>query len=404
MPSIKFTAAKIKFLEPVPEKQVDYFDEDLAGFFVRVSPRGRKSFGVMYRVKGRFRRLTIGTYPLLSLADARAKALEALREAKLGRDPAEEKQQERTAPTFESVALEYLEKHAKPKKKSWKEDERIINRYLLPEFGNQHAADITRRAVREYLERKAAANAPIMANQIRAIMRKIYNWAISADIVENNPVFLVPAPAKARARERVLTDDELRRIWEMVEADTKDADAAHRKHRTLTAGMIKLRILTAQRGGEIVALEWSELDMSAGWWTIPAEKSKNGLSHRVPLSSMALDVICEMKAAAGDTCTKFVFPDFKGDFHVRAPQKGLQRIQKATGIDFVGHDFRRTTSSKMTGMGIPRLTVAKILNHAQAGNTKIYDRHSYDAEKRDALELWAKRLAEIVGLSESTMA
>lgn len=396
MPSIKFTAAKIKFLEPVPDKQVDYFDEDLSGFFVRVSPRGRKSFGVMYRIGGRFRRLTIGTYPLLSLADARAEALKALRGAKLGQDPAIEKQEEREAPTFEEVALEYVEKHAKPKKKSWKEDVRMINRYLLPEFGKQRAADIQRRAVREYLERKAAANAPIMANRLRSLMRKIYNWAISSDILENNPVFLVPVPAKANKRERVLKEEELRRIWHFLESDAKNADNVNGKRRALGACLIKLRILTAQRGGEIVAMEWSELDMDTNWWTIPPDKSKNGLSHRVPLNPAILKVLDEVKAITGDLRSKFIFPNPTGERHVSNPQRYLQQIQKATGIDFVGHDFRRTTASMITGMGIPRLTVSRILNHTEAGVTNIYDRYSYDTEKREALEIWAKRLEKIV--------
>jgi len=402
MPSIKFTAAKIKFLEPVPGKQVDYFDEDMSGFFVRVSQRGKKSFGVTYRVGNRFRRLTIGTYPLLSLADARTKALQALRDAQLGQDPATEKQEERNAPTFEAVAREYLEKHAKPKKKSWKEDERMIIKYLLPEFGKQYAADISRRTIREYLERKAAANAPIMANRIRALLQKIYNWAISADILENNPVFLVPVPAKARKRERVLTEDELRRVWYALEDDVKNSDRECLKSKTLSAGITKLRILTAQRGGEIMAMEWAEVDMDACWWTIPARKVKNELTHRVPLSSATLKVLREMKAVVGDSCSKFVFPSPKGDTHIGELQKALQRIRKATGIDFVGHDFRRTASSLMTGMRIPRLTVSKILNHAEAGVTTIYDRHSYDAEKREALETWAAYLEKIVSEDPKT--
>jgi len=396
MPSIKFTAAKIKFLEPVSGKQVDYFDKDLPGFFVRVSPRGRKSFGVMYRTGTRLRRLTIGIYPLLSLADARIEAIKALRSSELGEDPAFEKQEERHAPTFESVASEYLEKHAKPKKKSWKEDERIINRYLLPEFGKQHAADITRRAIREYLERKAAANAPIMANRIRALLQKIFNWAISADILENNPVFLVPVPAKANKRDRVLTEEELKHVWYALEEDVKHSDLECRKSKTISAGITKLCILTAQRGGEVRAMEWSELDMDNGWWTIPAVKVKNGLSHRVPLSLAALSVIGEMKAAVCDISSKFVFPSPKGNTHINNLQKALQRIQKATGIDFVGHDFRRTAASMMTGMGIPRLTVSKILNHAESGITSVYDRHSYDTEKREALEAWAMRLEKII--------
>ena len=396
MPSIKFTAARIKFLEPVPGKQVDYFDKDMSGFFVRVSPRGRKSFGVMYRTGTRFRRLTIGTYPLLSLADARQEAVKALRSSELGHDPATEKHEERHASTFEEVAAEYLEKHAKPKKKSWKEDERIINRYLLPEFGKQQAASIQRRAIREFLERKAAANAPIMANRIRALLRKIFNWAITTDILDNNPVFLVPAPAKIHQRDRVLTEDELKRVWYALDADVKNSDKEHRKRKTLSAGVSKLRIITAQRGGEVTAMEWKEVDINNSWWTIPAAKAKNGLSHRVPLSPMALTVLHEMKVAAGDVSSDFVFPSPRGNAHINELQKALQRIRKATGIDFVGHDFRRTTASMMTGMGIHRLTVSKILNHVESGVTSVYDRHSYDTEKREALEAWAKRLERIV--------
>jgi len=396
MPTIKFTAAKIKFLEPVPGKQVDYFDESLAGFFVRVSPRGRKSFGVLYRVKGRSRRLTIGRYPVFSLADARAEAIKALRNAKLGQDPADEKQRDRNAQTFEAVCRDYLEKHAKPKKKSWKEDARMINSYLLPEFGKQHAADISRRAIREYLERKAAANAPIQANRIRALLRKIFNWAISFDILENNPVFLVPAPAKARKRERVLTEDELKRLWYALEADANNSVGVDSQSRKYAAGLIKLRILTAQRGGEIANMEWTELDMNTGWWTIPAEKAKNGLSHRVPLSPAALKVIREMKAVAGDTGKKYVFPNPKGDAHRKSIQSDIRQVREAAAIDFTGHDLRRTASSMMTGMGILRLTVSKILNHTEGGVTNIYDRYSYDGEKREALELWANRLEKIV--------
>ena len=401
MPSIKFTAATIKFLKGIPGKQVDYFDEGLHGFYVRVSQQGTKSFGVIYRKAGRLRRLKIGKYPLLSLADARMEALKALRDAELGQDPALEKQEERRAPTFEWVAREYLEKHAKPKKKSWKEDERIINRYLLPEFGSQMVADIPRRAIRECLERKAAAGAPIMANRIRILLRKIFNWAISADILANNPVVLIPAPAKANQRDRVLTEDELRNVWNAIDDDVRNSDRTRRKSKTLSGGISKLRLITAQRGGEVMSIEWSELDLGTGWWTIPKEKAKNGLSHRVPLSQLALTVIREMKAIAGDTQSRFLFPSPKGDMHINNPQKALQRIQKATGINFVGHDFRRTAASMMTGMGIPRLTVSKILNHVESGVTSVYDRHSYDTEKRAALDAWANRLASIVSMKKS---
>lgn len=396
MPSIKFTAAKIKFLEGARGKQVDYFDKALSGFFLRISQDGKKTFGVMYRNCNRLRRLKLGTYPLLSLAKARKAATKALRNADLGQDPAAEKQEDRHAETFEQVALEYLERHAKIKKKSWEEDKRVINKDLLPEFGKQHAKDITRRSVRSFLERKSV-NAPIMANRIRALLRKIFNWAITSEIVESNPVYLVPAPGKEHQRDRVLTEDEIKCVWNAIDTDKNDADDSHKKIKTLSAGIMKLRLLTGQRGAEVMSMEWDELNTETGWWTISGEKTKNGLSHRVPLTAPALTIIREMKAAVEDDAySKFVFPSPKGNTHISNPQKALERIQKATKIDFVGHDFRRTAASLMTGMGIQRLTVKKILNHVEREITAVYDRHSYDMEKREALDTWAKRLMQIV--------
>jgi integrase len=395
MPSIKFSAAKLKFLEGIHGKQVDYFDKSLSGFFLRVSQDGKKSFGVMYRKGGRLRRMKLGTYPLLTLAKARQEAAQALRNAELGLDPAFEKQEARRAPTFEQVAREYLERHAKAKKKSWKEDERVINKELFPGFGERQAKDITRRDVRIFLEHKSAT-APIGANRVRALLRKIFNWAIAADILETNPVHLVPAPGKEHQRDRVLAEEEIRRIWNAIEADSKSADHTHLKVKMLSAGIMKLRLLTAQRGAEVMSIEWDELDMQTGWWTIPGEKTKNSLSHRVPLSAPALTVIREMRLVVGDGRSRFVFPSPKGNTHICNPQKPLVRIQKATDIDFVAHDFRRTAASMMTSMGIPRLTVKKILNHVEQGITAVYDRHSYDMEKREALDAWAKRLTAII--------
>ena len=395
MPTIKFSAAKIKFLEGTHGKQVDFFDKKLAGFFVRISQDGKKSFGVMYRKDGRLRRMKLGTYPLLTLGKARKKATKALREAELGSDPAAEKQEDRKAETFEQVAREYLERHAKIKKKSWKQDERVINRDLVPEFGKQKAKDISRRDVRTFLESKSQT-APVMANRTRALLKKIFNWAIMSEIVESNPVHLIPAPGKEHRRERVLTVDELKKVWNAIDADVKSSDDSHLKMKTLSAGIMKLRLLTAQRGAEVMSMEWNELDLEAGWWTIPGEKTKNGLSHRVPLTTPALRIIRKMRSALGDSESRFVFPSPKNDMHISNPQKALQRIQKATQIDFVGHDFRRTAASMMTGMGISRLTVKKILNHVESDITAVYDRHSYDSEKREALETWSQRLMRIV--------
>jgi integrase len=394
MPKAKFNAAWIKFLKPTSNVQTDYFDKALPGFFLRVSPAGRKSFGVMYRHSGRVRRMTLGTCPPMKLKDARRDATEKLRQAARGEDPATKKAEDRQADAFKTLAADYLERYAKIKKKTWKEDDRIIKNKLLPKIGSIRAKDVTRAQVREILE-EIARTAPIEANRVLACIRKIYNWAISEDLVEANPCDHISAPGEERQRDRVLTEDEIKTLW-------KDLD----NEQLPVASTFKLRLLTAQRGGEVLSVEWKELDLDNAWWTIPAEKTKNGLAHRVPLSPPAVRIFRELRKEQDESKTRkdssWVFPArrFEGDNdHLDTVQKAVERIRERTKIEnFTAHDLRRTAASLMTGMGIPRLTVQKILNHVEPGVTAVYDRHSYDKEKREALEAWNRRL--MVSLSD----
>jgi integrase len=390
MPTVKFNAAWIKFVTATTT-QVDYFDKSLTGFFLRVSPQGRKSFGIMYRHAGRLRRMTFGTFPPMTLKDARKEANQKLRQAANGEDPATERAQQRKADTFQEMALEYVERHAKARKKSWPEDERRINKHLIPIFGNCKAKEITRRDIRPVLE-GMALKTPIEANRVRSLLRKIYNWAILNEIVDANPVTLIPAPGEEKRRQRVLTEDEIKGLWKVLDGQANGMKA-QRKVRMLAAGSLKLRLLTAQRGGEVMGMRWNEVD--SDWWTIPPERSKNGLAHRVPLTPLAIRLLEEMKKLYETTPADFVFPGPRGG-HIENVQKTIQRVRRGAGFHFVGHDLRRTAASLMTGMGIPRLTVSKILNHVEPGVTAVYDRYSYDKEKREALEAWSKRLLVMV--------
>lgn len=388
MPTVNLTALFVEKVKP-NGKRTDYFDDSLPGFSLRVSEKGVKSWCVSYRFAGRWTRFTFATFPVTSLAEARKKAKDALHDVAHGVNPATKKKLDRNAETFDYLAQEYIERHAKTKKRSWEEDQRIIDKELLPVFGGLRAKAITRRDVRALLDRKATT-APIMANRIRAALRKMFNWAILNEIVDANPAYLVPAPGKEKKRERVLTEDEIKRVWAALEK-LREGDKPHRKYRTLTAGSLKLRLLTAQRGDEVQNMEWSELELDAGWWTIPGMKTKNGLTHRVPLTTQSLRIIEEAKRLCEKKPSQFVFPGPRGG-HIENVQKSIQRIRAATGIDFRGHDLRRTAASMMTSMGIARLSVSKILNHVEPGVTAVYDRYGYDREKREALESWNKRL------------
>lgn len=386
MPSINMTAQWVERLKP-PLKRTDYFDAKLKGLGLRASPTGNKVWFVMYRVKGdpTKRRLTLDGYPVLSLADAREAAQATVISARRGFDPGREKQELRTAPTFSDLAVEYIEKYAKKNKRSWKEDARIIRHDLNPKWGKRKAHDIKRRDVIYLLDAIVERGSPIQANRVLALVRKVYNWAISRDIVEFNPCLQVKAPAKEHQRDRVLGEDEIRSLWEAFESQDVHVGS-----------MLKLRLLTAQRGGEIASMEWSDIDLVNAWWTIPADKSKNELSHRVPLSGPSIEILANLKRCAGDSSWVFPSPTSSGR-HIENVQKAAQRVRKAADVDnFVLHDLRRTAASYMTSYGISRLVVSKILNHVEQGVTRVYDRHSYDREKRAALDLWAEKLHAIL--------
>ena len=146
-----------------------------------------------------------------------------------------------------------------------------------------------------------------------------------------------------------------------------------------------------------------EFDLEDNVWTIPAERSKNGQAHRVPLSPLALELISQVKMQAGDSPWLFPSPTATGPVLARSINRAIYKTLPGLAIENITpHDLRRTAASGMTALGIPRLTVSKILNHVETGVTAVYDRHGYDAEKRHALEAWAARLEEIVSGKPAT--
>lgn len=384
MPSIRFTARSIDAFKPPASGQVDYWDQAMPGFGLRLSASGRKSWVTMYRHEGMKRRMTIGTYPTLKLADARGMADDILRDAGHGLDPAALKKAGRKAETFKELAEAYLERYAKKRKRSWKKDEKAIERDLNPAFGNRKAKSIKRQDVVHLLERIVERGAPIQANRTHEILRRIFNWAIRADEagIEINPAAGIEKPSKENQREKVLTDDEIRAVWKAMEAQTQ-----------LMGAMFKMRLITAQRGGEISHMRWPDID--GDWWTIPGEYSKNGRAHRVPLSLPAVAILEEIRPLTGKQEWVFLSPSCKGP--IWAIWKSTADIRDKSGVEFRPHDLRRTASSFMTGrLGVPRFEVKKILNHVDLDITAVYDRHSYDPEKRRALGAWGDLLEKII--------
>lgn len=395
---MKFTDRQIQNLKPQADRYEVYEDR---GFGIRIAPSGRKTFIYYYRMPGesKKRRLTIGIYPVISLAEAHKEYAAARAMVAQGIDPGTktvaDRIEERKAPTVAILAEEYMEKWAKPRKRSWSEDARILQKDVLPAWGHRKAKDITRRDVIRLLDGIVDRGAGIMANRTLAVVRKMFNFAVNRDIVPLSPCLAVRSPAPEQRRDRVLTTDEICAFWNALAGAKRMAEG--------TKLAFKLQLVTGQRKAEIVSAAWDEIDFTDKWWTIPPEKAKNKMTHRVPLSPLALELLQAAKNITGDS--PWIFPSPRTDRHItpEAVDHALQRSGlKALGFTFVPHDLRRTAASHMTGMGISRLVVSKILNHVERGVTAIYDRHSYDLEKRQALESWGRKLQGIVEGNETT--
>jgi integrase len=391
MPIKKLTARFVASVKPKGTR-VEYRDAQVDGLALRVTESGSKSWTLRYRHGRRQRRMTIGTTEAFSLAKARAEARDVLYAAGKGKDPATVKQAGRAADTIGDLATLYIEKWAKPRKRSWKADDNLLRKKILPKWRHRRITEITRQDVRLLVEGVAEAGAPVVANRVAALLSKMFAFALDRDLVTASPAVRIPRPGTETARDRVLSEDEIRLLW--AQFDALDA--------TMGA-FYKLRLLTAQRGGEVASMRWQDVDLDSSWWTIPSEHSKNKLTHRVPLNASAVAILKTLRAEADRVLAA---REARHDVtsapivHVLDGARGKRQQAEAAATftveNFRGHDLRRTAASMMASGGIPRLTIAKILNHVERSVTAVYDRHGYDPEKRSALKWWDAKLIDVL--------
>ncbi len=378
MPRIKLTDTAVRNLT-VAKGIVDYWDTGMPGLCLRVRESGHKAFSVRYRVGSRQRRFSLGTYPVLSLSEARSKARSALADVARGRDPQAIQRERRDSDTFGQLAADYLELHAKPKKRTWQDDARILDKDLLPAWGDWKARSVSRRDVVDLLDRIVARGAPVMANRTRSLVSKVFAFGLEREVVEINPVLGIKPRVRETSRDRVLSDEEIAALWCRW---SRSSSAASR--------VLRLLLVTAQRSREVSTMRWQDIDGDT--WTIPAEKSKNQRSHAVPLSPLAQRLI----ETAYRNSETWVF-SVRDDRPVRWLSHSARRDAEATGIlHWTPHDLRRTAATRLAMLGTPREVVGKILNHTETGATAIYVRASYHQEMREALNTWADELSRLV--------
>jgi integrase len=336
--------------------QTEYFDETVTGLALRVTNHGTKAWTLVFGTPRR--RITLGRYPSMSLAGARAAAIEA----KEGRSQ---------MMTIADLADRYLQ--SLKGKRSFSQIERLLRRDVVPIIGSIPLAELHRRDVTRVIDAKAA---PIAARRAFEHMRAMIRWAVARGDLDHNPIDGMPGPAASKPRQRTLMDREIRQLWDRL-PELKNG----------VAQVIKFCLVTGQRVGEVAGLTKSELDLDRGVWNIPGARTKNGHPHSVPLSSMALEIINEVGQGFGVS---------RG--HV---SDTIRDYQERVGIaQWTAHDLRRTALTKMAELGVAPIILGHVANHrttTKAGITLgVYVQHQYEREKREALELWADRLQAII--------
>jgi integrase len=385
--TMKFTTKSVEAIAPSAVRQ-EIPDSHMPGLYLVVQPSGARSWAVRYRHHNKSRKMTIGSYPVFNLAQAREAAGKALRTLAEGRDPGRERQEAR-ADTVEAIAAQFIERYSKRhnRPRTVATNETLLRQHVLPHWRGRTIRDIRRRDVVDLVD-GIARKYPVAANRVLFCVSKMFNWALSCDIIEASPAAGVPAPSPEHARERVLGDDEIHRVW----------------HGAVALGfpygpIAQLLLLTGQRRDEIVMMKWAEVDMDLRLWTLPAERVKNARTHTVPLSDAAMAVLNAVPHV-GDYV--FASPDGKRPGHGR----GKERLDRLAGniTPWRFHDLRRTVASGLARLGVSLPVIEKILNHTSgsfAGVVGVYQRHDFADEKRKALEAWAAHVGNLASQQEA---
>ena len=375
----KFHVKSVGKLPASQSGQKDYYDEDLAGFGMRVSPRGTRTWFVFYRYNGVNRRLKIGNYPLMGLATARDTARDALREAAKGADPAHVKSEPKKTETVKELAAQYIEEHAKVRKRSWVHDQRVLDFDVIPTLGRRRVQDVTRAEIRDMLAR-IVVRAPIRANRTLEIVRKMFNWAIGKEIVNDNPCDHLRPPAVEKKRARFLTEAEFPVFWNAVTELGGAAEVA-----------FKLLMITGQREMEVGRIRREHINYKDATWLIPGDVAKNGMEHLVPLSPYALELVRGLDATRKpEDEWLFQSPSRAAPVVRNFYEKRIIALRKSTGIhDIRIHDLRRTAATNWAKLRVGRFMIKRLLNHTDSDVTGTYDLYEYLDEKRAALVAWA---------------
>jgi integrase len=386
MPRLKLTKSSIDVL-PTPSSDVIYWDAAFPGFGLKVTPKGRKVFVVLYRTGGagsKLRKYTIGPYGRVTLHQARVAAQKVFAAKLEGRDLAAEKREARrrvVADRVEDLLETFILQHVSQNRSAY-EISRLLRREMGKPWSGRSIHEITKRDVVDVISAIEQRGAPGTANKTLKVIKTFLRWCVGRAVLDRSPAEGVPMPAKVVTRDRVLTDGELAQVI-----------LATRQMSGPYGGIVELLALTGQRREEVAAMTWGELDLHRRVWTLPKSRTKNAKEHAVHLSEQSMAVLLRTTVRG-----PFVFTVL-GSKPFREFSRTKRQIDELSGVTgWRLHDLRRTCVSGMARLGVAPHVADKILNHQSgtiSGVAAVYQRHDFLDERNDALERWGAHVAKI---------
>lgn len=393
------TAALVEKTLPPSTGRLEINDSIIPQMALRVTPNGMKSYVLRTRIDGKQVRITLGDARGMDLKDAREEASEALKKCRAGINPREERRlrlleaEKATILAVPNVVEEFLTRHA-AKNRTALETRRIFENDVIPRWRKKLLSEVTRADVVAILDTVEDRASPYRANRVLAAIRKMFNWSVSRGLIAISPIVRDMAREGEMARDRYLSPEEIRAVWQAAEKQGGPFGA-----------VVRMLLVTGQRRGEVRDMKWSALDLQCERiWTLTPDDTKAKRQHLVPLTQPALSII-ESQPILGKG--EYVFTTL-GDRPVTGFGKAKQDLDKLVASTAVEngskavaawrlHDLRRTVATHMEdALGIPPHIVGSVLNHdpkGYKGITATYTRGSLLYERRRAMTAWARFLS-----------
>jgi integrase len=375
--------------------QSDYFESNpkWRGLVMRVSRTGLKTWCYFFTWQGKRVRMTLGTYPALSVAAAHLRAVEArmLLEAVPKIDPRVVMRTKVVAqPTVSELAEAYLRMRARPVLRSAPKIQWTLNKHVLPVIGAVPLSELHKRDINRVIDPIIVEGKKVAAARTFQIMSAMFSWAVGRGDLDRNPLEKMSKPDDYNPRDRTLSDEEIKLFWAEIElvCDLRSI-----------ALILKLCLTTAQRIGEVAGMSLAELDLNSFTWRIPASRSKNKHAHEVPLTPVAISLIRAAIAESGGSA--FLFPGQRGvRISMSAVSAAVSEARSRLSLPhWSSHDLRRTAANKMAELGVLDGVIGHVLNHRSVTRATVTQRHYTPRvphrEMREALQLWADRLLVI---------